>query len=508
MYNRLNSQIDLHFFKTINPVWVHPTFDSTSPMNTWTDLFYIKSIKQDSAIYSIYSNFINQSYIDGGYIEKINLNTGKTMWNHIWDLRHKDTVESPSNMYMLDDGRLEILNFKGSKKYDKNAPEGTYYMANRIYDTKSGNLLSMFYPDSSLGIVTKFYLETLLIKHGNQQYKNIFYPIKGTIFNFFISTSLSNKFNTLRIDSISINEAKYQEVTDFKLVKGDTFVTVISSCNCYDEYSDTFKCQRFLNQYDIDLNLIKSIDITDKFEKDSYYQNEIRYLDDKYIFLWSPYFDGEQWQYTYKIFDYDGNLLEEINLNQYKIIIGAINKISEGVYLICGIDAYQDDAQNPLYFYKKKIGGEMELLKKVEMKKNDYCLEIREIYILPDNDILIGGYYFKISYQIGDILKFPVKIRLSSTDVDITSSNNELSHNTKIAISPNPACSHINIRCTHDGTGKIEVADMLGRIVLIKNTTECEDKEIDISDLKAGMYIVRMLDDRGKVKGIGKVMKL
>lgn len=78
------------------------------------------------------------------------------------------------------------------------------------------------------------------------------------------------------------------------------------------------------------------------------------------------------------------------------------------------------------------------------------------------------------------------------TTTGVTEFNNE---NKKVSIYPNPANDILNFGNITDET-KVKISDILGKIILEKNTT-LSNAGIDISSLPQGVYIVTLIDKQG-----------
>ncbi|MEZ4909153.1 MAG: T9SS type A sorting domain-containing protein [Saprospiraceae bacterium] len=96
-------------------------------------------------------------------------------------------------------------------------------------------------------------------------------------------------------------------------------------------------------------------------------------------------------------------------------------------------------------------------------------------------------------------------------DLGITFPTSDVTENTikkTLKISPNPTTSFFTVYSEETGHKNVEIIDKLGRLIMKKSIEGCCENPIDISSLSSGMYIVRLVDERGAILGIGKVVKL
>ena len=80
--------------------------------------------------------------------------------------------------------------------------------------------------------------------------------------------------------------------------------------------------------------------------------------------------------------------------------------------------------------------------------------------------------------------------------------NNVIDNNkntSMITLYPSPASADITIDFTTKFTGKIEVFDAMGQKLIVKNITNSESVNIDVSALSSGMYFVKTIDAKGQV---------
>jgi hypothetical protein len=81
--------------------------------------------------------------------------------------------------------------------------------------------------------------------------------------------------------------------------------------------------------------------------------------------------------------------------------------------------------------------------------------------------------------------------------MDFTLGIEEVKEEFKTELYPNPAGEFINLRFSDSASHEVELIDLMGT-VLLRSTEE----KIDISQLKNGVYLVRVLDSKEVIKFI------
>lgn len=99
-----------------------------------------------------------------------------------------------------------------------------------------------------------------------------------------------------------------------------------------------------------------------------------------------------------------------------------------------------------------------------------------------------------------DVSKFSTLLKVSGTSE--TMGTVEIG-STKLAVYPNPATTEVNIKLDGSKIADVTVADITGRVIPVNFS---KDGKVDTSRLAAGVYFLRVKDDKG-VTRIQKIIK-
>ncbi|CAN5185643.1 hypothetical protein BH09BAC5_BH09BAC5_23540 [soil metagenome] len=78
---------------------------------------------------------------------------------------------------------------------------------------------------------------------------------------------------------------------------------------------------------------------------------------------------------------------------------------------------------------------------------------------------------------------------------------NEINNNAALNLYPNPCSDNLEVSYSGKGNIAIEIIDVTGRIVLSKEVVHAENQKIfcDVSSIDKGIYILKIMNDRGEV---------
>ncbi len=499
----INAQYPDNIFKNYTPKWQHYVYDSTAipPMNPkeYNGILFKNMIFRDSFIYSLYEyNYLVPEASNGGYIEKLNINTGNLEWTTIYDLRTIDKNERPNRMFFNELNQLEVLGFR--KRIREvvlyNPTDPTFKFIRRIYNPDNGRLIRKIHEkDSDTSGLIMYALDwrASLLPYGMNSYQYLpNYPsweLKN-ISSILLDT-LGIAIDTLIYD---LNCKYYRsDMTPFKVLSPDTMVTVFYTYNDYFQEEDSFDVEFYMLLIDQDFNHIDSFNITEAINTKNYYDIELKYADDKIIVVGlidepEPF----DWKSSFLIFDYKGNLLDTIDLNDVSYYTCNIELISDDEYLIYGMHKKNDYGN--FRFYKKKIGEKKKLLREIEVNKLGKYFYCDEMHLVDDNLILIGeisGRYkeYCCFYRYPMIIDFPKGDILNYVDKqeEITITKKEM----ELYPSPVEKTLTVDFKCNFIGT--IEIIDVLGRKSKIIDIENQLKKQIDISFLNKGVYYIKAI---------------
>ncbi|MBK8485180.1 MAG: hypothetical protein IPL31_12795 [Saprospiraceae bacterium] len=247
LINCANSQIDslADIFINPKPIWSHVAIDNSAigykgrtGMDYYLTLAERKLLIQDSFLYIVYNNHFED--LSGCFIEKIELRTGKVIWNNGFDLRNSTKREYTNHFFINSKNQLELLDFRYSfdtvdiffpnwdsgklsiRKYDIYSGMEVYKYHSPINDTD--------YPTFKASFNTYSYLNQN-IKHGYDCYTNY---INRNIPQFGIAkTRLDTLGKKIDIDgSYDIigkykNNNQYEEIPFLLNENFDTIVRMI-----------------------------------------------------------------------------------------------------------------------------------------------------------------------------------------------------------------------------------------------------------------------------------------
>lgn len=502
----LFSQFDLNIFKEYQPVWMYATKDTTAfdypgyfdNNKIWLSEDFVKG----DYLYSLYEYQLQANLVDGGIVEKLNLNSGTVEWQDVYDLRTIEKNEEPNNMFINLSGDIEVLGLRNKERDEKDGGSRFNDLVIRRYDNETGVLKQYVFPqpDDTERINLPWLVDRGLFDYNTEEYQLIrTYGDFGE--NFVWGYILDEDGKLLHGDTTYFDDGfEMHKKFTMNMVGNDTLTMLLFSHNTYSQIEDSFDFKYYIKLFDRRLNELNSFDITDDLNAKNRFRMEPMYSDNKYIvyrYVNEPeFFD---WRYYFMIYDYQGNFQDSINLLDIGIPQANLTRISEDEFLVCG-EAFEAGEYNPLYFYKKKIGEPIQFLKKIELKKKDFALVPISLYVLDNNDILFNGYYRPITLSFQDKKTyFPIKIRFAAKDIDITSSKEiDIKESKLIYISPNPAKSSLTLDFDDVFSGNIVIFDALGRSVLDKTLQNAAKQDVDISGLPNGIYFVKAIDMHGQ----------
>ncbi len=100
---------------------------------------------------------------------------------------------------------------------------------------------------------------------------------------------------------------------------------------------------------------------------------------------------------------------------------------------------------------------------------------------------------FAIVLYDGDVITMKINGEVVATYVVGTVDIEKIEDKIDMVIYPNPTTDYISIKNNFTGLDKLEILDITGKNVLTKNN--CEGNNIDISNLKSGVYNIIITSD-------------
>ncbi len=493
MTSSAQAQYPTDIFDNYTPVWLHRVYDSTAtpPMDPdrYNRIEYLNGIIQDSFMYSLFKYTYKYREIEGGRIEKLNINTGAMEWVNNYDLRNIEKNENPNRMYFNDKGNLEVPGYRL-----KNRRAGSQ----DIEDPKLKFVLREFNPDN--GELTRFVHEpdgdSMGIEvYGLSNWYASLFPYEknrylASVASWGANAQIGYIIDTLGIavDSVNMNiqqDKQHQRIETFWQISQDTFFSTLTKANREGSYFS--EVSSYIVTINHDFTKVDTVNITGSLKPSYDFWHEISYADDSlFVLFYKNEPEPFKWTYHYYIYDYKGNLLDTINIKSDYSTTFAIKKTSYDEFIFVGTSFRDENSFSTLKFYKKKIGHTKELLREIRIKDKHKMIFVKDIHVLNNKDVLVIGYFTGLFEDFSNVweIKFPIFIRFKGEDIwDYVST----AESVKIAKEKNY-------------TGEIEIIDQLGRklrAISVKNTRKVN---IDVSKLSSGVYFINAQDKKRGVE--------
>lgn len=498
----------------------------------------ISSEKYGNEIYLLESTSTSSPYPgeDGSLLHKLDFRTGELKWinynNGYAGLQNRELYNNYTGyMDILENGDVEIFGNR-DVEYDKDKHVLLFYSTpvRKIIDGNTGIIKEDIYgkdttkrvemvtgqggrfmknsEGKNLYISTKVYMQDSVLKE-----KIYFWKIKENFDleaqpfdSVFHDTGVKRKFPiSFRPFGLPLNK--------------DTLLLVFGNTDPnYDNFPITELKYYYVNISDLDdIRIEKIVDVTeDLLHPAEVWGNEIYIINyEENVFLtqrvWDETISKSYTWFTWR--DKYGNVKARVDplsadgiYYRYFDIMGIKD---DAVYM----DIRVDDSYNQIFDILKIEPGynQVQKLKRWEGLNSD-SLEIHpaNFVFLPDDKLFVSLYILK-SFPIGNFntklcYTFYYNFNLSDFGIYLSSNVGNIYEN-PLTISPNPAHDHFRVSCTEVGGSRVEIVDILGRVVKVVSYTDCEDKDIDVTGLQRGLYMVRLSDRQGRILGIGKVMK-
>ena len=452
--------------------------------------------------------------IEGALLEKIDLQTGKAIWQKKWDLRNEDRQEWVESIFKNQAGELVVVSARRiAPPNDGFAIYGdTCLVSIRNFSTTDGSLLKHIKIDESDK-------ESLRIRNNGIIYKTILYPISENRFQYYALSpyhdilyfynidenghQLSNRFvDTLK--DIDINNFDILFDRNMFKVSEDTLVMLDFYFNKKNPDKDT---QTIIKIYD------KELSITNHFKIDSllnfkYKRLFLVFANHEYIFIrGNKEADSSNiGSIFYLILNYDGGVERQFTAvyNGYKHFFNLPLKLKkEGEYLFTS----QNNHFYGLDFTRTTSTDSVKVLREFYYDDINYGYSPKFLWQLKNGDILSYGlttYYDKGRY----FGISPTLIRFKAEDLGLKSTSTlEFSKRIlNLTVSPNPAGRSIKVMPGDIKISKIRVFNIYGKIVVENNFISDNQYTIDVSGLSKGIYIIKAYNNLGRYK-IGKFIK-
>jgi len=532
-------------FLTNPPLWYYAVHDSTTigipfvwgipycEMNGYNNQYPIAPVIWRPVIEGdyLYGYTIVKGptwHIYGAIVYKIDLRTGREVWKQVFDHRHLDRQEFAVRIKLRDD-TVELVTMKRYAGPEKDIVPVKYnffgdssYVCIRKYHKTDGRLLGYDCwdrEDSTLFIVwprTKG--DFVLEKREDGKYVCVWFWENDKTLELNL-LDRAGHLEYQRVDTLYYPSEKYDldslrlGIVNLKVFIGDN--DTIVNVYAYTRYKGdrlwlTERDLIYMQLYDKDLNLIKRVSLGALVDTLKEVNNVfIEHADDESITLYviDGYRLPKRKDY-HVIIDYDGRILAWSSYkpkeDEYVFFNGMrFLKYSQKPLMMTHSwdDSYPRELPQTVRYYLYENGEWVEKFSQ-QMGENHLLDGTEYIAETPDKDILlcVGTNYY---YEDRDAASFDpntwmlldgskLGLKTSTSDVELAEEG--------VRVYPNPVGGAMHIESDRQ-YAYVEVCDLMGRVVL----RERYRSTIDVSGLSSGVYLVRLLDEGGKVHQVRMV---
>ncbi len=510
-------------FTNVTPNFYHVFRDSSS-ISQLSDGYNCLNYFLDKT-YLVESNFMYLLFIyryngdvEGGYLTKMDLETGKEVWHTTYNLQNNDRQERPTQLEFDQNGNLEVTGYRrlsgptpnvfpSFEIVDKNCT-----ISKRVYDKSTGSLLSFDAPiinySISAGINGKGDGASLLRKKKDGDYfyiRNLL--ISGQNTNIAFYNINGNDFSVKRIDTLLGHPfiSKYSVLFHSPLKE-------INDNNCYVTKFDTLDNNLTLFKTNLYGDLLDSIHLLS--DSLGFYKSVLE-IGDNYI-MQTENIDYIENRFitNYYIYNKKGELLNFISEKNYErpnfITLPIYNKEKNKLKLITTTPPLvEKNSKARMAFYEDGLDyNEPKLLSEIPYNDSLKFVIPMFIYTYKDNILILlkeyaaylhnGFYQQDFNAQALSLVSFKAK------DLGLSTATNDISKIEPLTVYPNPSSGKVFLEKGYD-INQISILDIKGSAVktMISDTNILE---VDISDLPQGSYIIKALEKHGKIL-VSKIVK-
>ncbi len=513
-------------FDDYQPKWKHVSLDSSSIgryvvsgedtlyNDGWSHIsrafnYSYGLIVNNSTIISVFPTGLN--FIEGGFIEKLDIETGNTVWNNYFDLRNNDRKEWPFYSYIGNDNKLEILGFR--QLYDDPLPLPNPLwlgarLSNREYDSSTGVLNNFYFAD-------EFNSQTCRMANSFSASPNVgtyLFPYQGG-YQYIehkviggkieISSKILNDSSYVITDTTYYVKYHYPKIERSKLfhVNKDSLLFMLHSKKVNDNEPDSMEFK--LYWFDRNFNKLDSFNLsTDLPYSDNY---DIMSTGNYSIIVSGIKNLQSNFVQFYSIFDFDGDLKETVywmDDDNNPFLLGFPNALK--LKYDKGSLFFSRDKQSGNWYlkiHKSDGNGSLTELKSLKVTPNNHEIDPISSYQLDNGDIILQcldrnfDYYDKLEDPTAQVfIYFPAAdLGLKTVVEDVFTGETK-----KMTLYPNPTSENLFVEFPSNFNGLIQITDVLGKIVLSKNIRNNSKITIDISKLTKGLYWLKAVEKEEK----------
>lgn len=523
LYSQIVPYVPVEFID-FTPVWRHVSIDSTlmdgDKYDGMTHFAFFEDhpipyIIDENNLYITYNTYVRSRFeVEGGFIEKLDLSTGKSLWANHFDLRNNDRFEYIESIYKNDIGNLEVVTdrrIRGGVGSDPGHIDfgDTSLICIRNYAINTGELISHEYPDptDSLSLRIRYTTdnrrllfplrnnEFLYTKYGGYEIENFIIDEKGHLLAEPTRDTVDFDKPFIRDSVISPTQYKMERISK------DTLIVLNYLLDRKDFTNTDFDKQTKLTIYDEDMKERNVLKI-DSFLPERFVSLSLMKADKKFIYLGARYqkYFNKRDTFFFQIYDWEGNLLrkfDEVVDNKHIHIYGKTafySEIENEFIVVASSDVVSD-----LRFYIIESNDSLRLLKEIKFEANGRYFIPNFICQLENGDILIRGDNRLLSGEYKYYKQWKTWMRFKAEDLGlkpVSTTQREIYN--KIKLFPNPAKDKINIELNQNINGVIKIYDVIGR-ELFSDVFIGKEKSIETDNLSEGIqynHIIKWKEDK------------
>lgn len=514
-------------FVNNQPIWSHAAIDSSAigykgrtGMDYFCCLAERKVLIHDGALYLVY---LNTFEIDAGnYLEKLDLNNGKTLWSNAYDLRHSTKREYTNRFFINSNNQLELLNFRYS--YDTVWWLYPFWDSGKLsvrkYDLQSGREIYKQHSPIDDPAYPLFkvqgYQHSYLHKDQNGDY--IVYTMRENVnipaFDM-ARTRLDSSGRYKNLDGVHTMTGTYKNLvpyTEIPILNNHSFDTIVRLLHTFKNNpyvtGDTMEFKIYL--LDPFMNEIASFDVTNQMSKiKEYYLLKVG--DGIIGILGIEYNKNKYPLHHIYIFDFSGNLLEEIILphttnQQYGQCNGILKlKNEKGVLITCR-GREDKTSRSGFAFYKSDGNGNIKLHAEIITRDSFGVGDYVSMYEVEPDIVLTAGRFRQQNLTVGTYEQTERYITALWNLNNITTSTDDRKEDTGIKFYPVPSSAWLRVNLDAPGDFHVNVYNLNGQLILNQKINSLNNI-IDIQNLPGGNYIVELIDEKGLLHYNGKIIK-
>lgn len=508
-------------FSNVEPSWIKSSYDPTAAdsadlsgydhYHTSRLAWDYESLIVDSFIFVATNHFLNYSDVVGFQVEKINLNTGETIWQRVFDLRGSDHPE-----FVM---RLEYL---------ESSDELIVLSAERIqpWDDEAFN----FFQFASLGAFSKIYdrrfdaMDGMLLSETDPNLNSDEFPtIENDIYNMHVIRSQTDnpdhlwlwkyqprefKFSKYNINESGLKQDSIIHDVSFTGIDIDTTL-LLGFPNSVMQWqpNNQLATLQVLNNVqntpseiesakivicDETMNAVESIDLS-SFK--GYYNLGLLYIDQRITYLESQQSRSSSPQYF--ILDRQtGATIQELTR---RIDPRNIQWLEDRGQYLC-IEEDRPNESWDLFFMSPD--GEIELLKTIQFEGEYYSAPI-EMKVLEDSSLFLRMSQGVLESNGGLQVEYASTfMRLPPEQINLVTLNHERVWDVaEVNIFPNPTQDYLHIYI--DGFSgekyRVSIYDLPGS-KRYQGTIINSQSRIDVGDWEQGSYFYQLYQEEQLIK--------